>query len=447
MNFQLFWIIFVTVILTNERSSADARPDQNETHVLEKQLQDETILRRQLQSLLDFGELIEGFVDRCYPKWASNRSPKSYTPIEVWQNLFLNVENPEVMFLKKELRKAGISKASFVEIINQFLKGRNEKAHYMMSPKERQDAYPELLKILDDPERLVMNVILKSTLTFKNNYGISENKWDPYSTASPTTSTPDPDAKLIKEILEETKGDRESIKLLELCASKIEYHEDDVEAALTKFIQQLNDKPGSTKIEPRAFFAHKYQAYVLFDSFDSAHLTWTNIKSSPKKVTGLVPQYLENMALKTVDTIPLLNENAAELKICEIKNPSDPSVESWDANKVIGEFQDGKIIRKNRIKELRKMADNKAVMVRFDTLESILIAYQKIKYSLKTMAAEVSITPQNKSYPGKYTVIPWNVPEQPSNDSIGEKTDTQQIKPDKKKVTRKTPLSTRGIYF
>ncbi|XP_065217989.1 uncharacterized protein LOC135843878 isoform X2 [Planococcus citri] len=253
MRLLSFGILFLTVNLINARPCADEHldgfklvsdalekrknqfkgmSDNEKTDFLYKALdkldnllvefEEEKRLRTELQSLLDFGELIEGFVAEAYPKWAGPRSPKSYTE-QVWENVLLNIENPRVLFVKKELEKAGLLETDFIKIMNDFLQGRNYNARYMMTPKERETAYPALLGISNDPQRLVIRLILDFAYNFKKDNKI---ELKPISDKGnvPPPATPDPDADLIAEIVSKTQVKRSALKLLQLQSPKTYYY-------------------------------------------------------------------------------------------------------------------------------------------------------------------------------------------------------------------------------
>ncbi|KAL6951781.1 hypothetical protein U1Q18_052270, partial [Sarracenia purpurea var. burkii] len=112
-----------------------------------------------LQSVIDVREVINRFLTKCYPPWAGNRNENEFKP-EYWRMVFLNVENPDVVALKHRMQQKGLSEEDFIKTSINFVKLRNDKAHYKLGEEDRKVGYPLLQEVSEDEEKIILDLLI-----------------------------------------------------------------------------------------------------------------------------------------------------------------------------------------------------------------------------------------------------------------------------------------------
>ncbi|XP_065224880.1 uncharacterized protein LOC135848790 isoform X11 [Planococcus citri] len=359
-------------------------------------MEEERNLRKTLQCLMDFAELMESFLEWCYPNWAGVRKPYTYGK-DVWKHVLYNLEDPQVQLLKTELRKASISEESFIRAMDSFLKLGFQNAHFVMRPIERQDAYPVFLKSLSSAGKVVVRTILSFMFRFTDDDKLILLKYS----SEMTTTTPNPeDIAAAEKMRQDTEVQRNVYRLIHIPNFKLSLRDEDyLEKDVKDFVEKLNGKGDFNIRMTCAFIAmteEKKGAFILFDSFHSALKIFNHIKATPPEV-GLHVEELDDMKLVSVEKTPIFDD-VAELKITG--KAVTGGLNPWNQDVAISEYQlfcslfKVKTILKTEIGRCLKMTEGEfSVFCSYKTFESVLIAYQTVKERLRSrnIAAEVSI--------------------------------------------------------
>ncbi|XP_065224867.1 uncharacterized protein LOC135848790 isoform X4 [Planococcus citri] len=370
--------------------------ERNKTKSAIAEMEEERNLRKTLQCLMDFAELMESFLEWCYPNWAGVRKPYTYGK-DVWKHVLYNLEDPQVQLLKTELRKASISEESFIRAMDSFLKLGFQNAHFVMRPIERQDAYPVFLKSLSSAGKVVVRTILSFMFRFTDDDKLILLKYS----SEMTTTTPNPeDIAAAEKMRQDTEVQRNVYRLIHIPNFKLSLRDEDyLEKDVKDFVEKLNGKGDFNIRMTCAFIAmteEKKGAFILFDSFHSALKIFNHIKATPPEV-GLHVEELDDMKLVSVEKTPIFDD-VAELKITG--KAVTGGLNPWNQDVAISEYQlfcslfKVKTILKTEIGRCLKMTEGEfSVFCSYKTFESVLIAYQTVKERLRSrnIAAEVSI--------------------------------------------------------
>lgn len=83
-------------------------------------------------------------IDDCSPTWAPKPKPsKSYEKTD-YGMLLMNVENPEILNLKKHLVRSNLSEDMFIQMANNLIQMGSDQAHRRMTYREKDEVYSGL---------------------------------------------------------------------------------------------------------------------------------------------------------------------------------------------------------------------------------------------------------------------------------------------------------------
>ncbi|XP_065209913.1 uncharacterized protein LOC135838210 [Planococcus citri] len=245
----------------------------------------ETNLRLKLQAIVDFNQLVKGLFEECYPEWGEHRNDE-YTD-QAWHTMFLNIENERIIAIKLEMIKSGISEDRFIKEVDNFLILRNQNAHQALTNEEREKAYPKLLAVSNEGQKVVLASLLKfSYLVKSDNTVITKEGTIPRANAQYTNilqNLPDSasnaehdDHELLEKITRDTKMARKELNLLIISNFKGDTpSEESLEMEL--------DKNEETKTQ--ACLVHENKVFFLFEDFDKAYAAFKHFNEEKHRFT------------------------------------------------------------------------------------------------------------------------------------------------------------------